>query len=243
MRVLIMNKRHWLAGLLSILVCLSSVALLFAKQNPSPVPDDTALENSKIRRVVLDAGHGGEDGGASSADGILEKELNLSVAFLLRDLLQANGIEVVMTRTSDTLLYDKNADYQGRKKALDFAERLRIANEVPDSVFVSIHMNTYPRADCNGLQVWYSQNHPSSKAIAHALQDSVRTHLQHSNHRDVKAAGSNIYLLKQLQSPAVLVECGFLSNEEEASRLCDTNYQRALAFSLFLALAQISTEG
>lgn len=238
-----MNKRHPYLVFLSLTVCLALLSCLFARTNSLPVtdaPHADADASTRIRRVVLDAGHGGEDGGACSADGILEKDLNLSIVFLLRDLLAANGIEVVLTRDTDTLLYDRSVDYHGRKKALDFAERKRIAETNADSVFVSIHMNTYPRQDCRGLQVWYSPNHPDSRTVAQALQDSVRAHLQPENHRDIKASGSNIYLLHHLQTPAVLIECGFLSSPEEAALLNARDYQKELALSLFLALTELS---
>ncbi len=238
-----MNKQHPYLVFLSLTVCLALLSALCAHWNTVPITDALRAAtntSTRIRRVVLDAGHGGEDGGACSADGILEKDLNLSIVFLLRDLLVANGIEVTLTRDTDTLLYDKTADYHGRKKALDFAERKRIAEENADSVFVSIHMNTYPREDCRGLQVWYSPNHPDSRTLANALQNSVKTRLQPQNHREIKASGSNIYLLYHLQIPAVLIECGFLSTPDEAALLNRRDYQKALAFSLFLAIAETS---
>lgn len=193
---------------------------------------------SHIKRVVLDAGHGGEDGGASSQDGILEKELNLKITLLLAELLRANGVEVILTRSTDTLLYDRNVDYHGRKKALDLAERKRIAEDTADSIFVSIHMNTYPQADCKGLQVWYSPNDPASYGIAEQIQRTTRTLLQPENDRRIKEAGSGIYLLHHIQTPCVLVECGFLSSPEEAAMLNTPEYQKKLAFVLFCAIMQ-----
>lgn len=242
-----MNKHHPhpYLSLLALTLCLSCCSLLFAQFNRPPTANEPTADvssPSRILRVVLDAGHGGEDGGASAPNGTLEKDLNLAVTLLLRDMLVANGIEVVLTRETDTLLYDRNVDYHGRKKALDFAERLRIAEACTDSVFVSIHMNTYPRADCSGLQVWYSPNHAASYPLAKHLQESATSLLQPENNRDVKASGSQIYLLHHLKSPAVLVECGFLSNPTEARRLCDADYQKQLAFSLFLAITQAALE-
>lgn len=188
--------------------------------------------------VILDAGHGGEDGGTTSASGILEKDLNLSIAFLLKDYLEANGINVVMTRTDDRLLYDTSVDYNGRKKSLDLAARKKIGEETPNSIFVSIHINAYPRPQYSGLQVWYSPNNNDSKTIADSIQTTVCDLLQPDNDRKTKPATSSIYLLHHLKSPAVLVECGFLSNEAEAARLSSPEYQRKLAFCLFLAIAQ-----
>lgn len=186
--------------------------------------------------VILDAGHGGEDGGAMSADGLVEKDVNLAVALLLRDMLVANGIRVVLTRETDTLLYDKNADYEGQKKALDAAERLRIAEETPDCIFVSIHMNTYPLSSCHGLQVWYSPNNPVSRTLADCVQSTAKSVLQPDNDRHVSATGSGIYLMHRLTVPAILVECGFLSNPDEAALLATEEYRQQLAFTIFCGI-------
>ena len=191
--------------------------------------------------VVLDAGHGGEDGGAVSAAGLYEKDLNLQVALLLRDMLTVNGVDVVMTRETDILLYDRNVDYHGRKKALDLAARKKIGEETENAIFVSIHMNAYPQKQYHGLQVWYSPNNAESQALAQGIQERVQQTLQPENDRRVKAATSSIYLLHHLSCPAVLVECGFLSNDAEAARLSDEQYQKELACAIFLAIMEAQT--
>ena len=193
-----------------------------------------------ITCIVIDAGHGGEDGGASSAAGVLEKDLNLSVAFALRDLLEAAGVPVVMTRTEDKLLYDRNVDFQGRKKVLDLAARRIVAEKTAaaaaesggTSLFISIHMNAFPAPQYSGMQVWYGTGHPLSAEVAGAIQAASGA-IMPDNHRKIKAAGSNIYLLDRIKSPAVLVECGFLSNPAEAERLAREDYQRAVAAVVF----------
>ena len=187
--------------------------------------------------VVIDAGHGGEDGGASSAAGLLEKDVNLSVAFTLRDLFEAAGVPVVMTRTEDRLLYDRNVDFKGRKKTLDLAARRIMAEKVAaevggDSLFISIHMNAFPAPQYSGMQVWYGVGSPRSAEVAASIQ-SASLSIRPDNHRQIKAAGSSIYLLDRIQSPAVLVECGFLSNPDEAKRLANEAYQRAVAAVIF----------
>ena len=191
--------------------------------------------------VVIDAGHGGEDGGASSASGVLEKDLNLQIATRLCDLLKSNGVNVVMTRTEDILLYDKTVDYKGRKKALDLAARQKIAEETENCIFVSIHMNAYPQPQYRGLQVWYSPNTPESQTLASLIQRTVTDALQKENNRQIKRATSSIYLLHHLQIPAVLVECGFLSNSEEAALLASEEYQQMLASLLCLAIMEYHT--
>ena len=209
--------------------------------------DDMPTEHPPIACVVIDAGHGGEDGGTSSAAGVLEKDLNLSVAFALRDLYEAAGVPVVMTRTEDVLLYDRNVNFQGRKKVLDLAARRIIAEKTAaaqdgNSLFVSIHMNAFPQTQYSGMQVWYSTGDPRSAEIAGAIQ-SASVALMPDNTRKIKAAGSNIYLLDRIETPAVLVECGFLSNPAEAERLAREDYRYALAAVIFGAVTSCSAAG
>ena len=198
-------------------------------------------EAPSIACVVIDAGHGGEDGGTSSAAGLVEKEVNLSVAFALRDLFEAAGVPVVMTRTEDKLLYDRNVDFQGRKKVLDLAARRLVAEKVAAEtgqrgggvcLFISIHMNAFPQPRYSGMQVWYGAAHPLSAEVAGRIQ-AAAVAIMPDNHRKIKAAGSNIYLLDRIKSPAVLVECGFLSNPEEAERLSREGYRYAVAAAVF----------
>lgn len=186
--------------------------------------------------VIIDAGHGGEDGGAIGKNGVVEKDLNLEIAFMLSDMLRASGMNVIMTRTEDILLYDRNVDFMGRKKSLDLKARLEIAKSVPDSIFVSVHMNAFPTEKYKGLQVWYSKNDSGSKQLADMIQEYVAAKLQPENSRATKKAGSSIYLLDRAVSPAVLIECGFLSNAEECEKLADENYRRQLSFVLFAAI-------
>jgi N-acetylmuramoyl-L-alanine amidase len=199
------------------------------ESQPAPIPC-----------IVIDAGHGGEDGGTSSAAGLVEKEVNLSVALALRDLCEAAGIPVVMTRVEDVLLYDRNVDFHGRKKVLDLAARRIVAEKTAaqwgDCLFVSIHMNAFPQPQYSGMQVWYGIGDPRSAEVAEAIQ-RASTALMPANTRQIKAAGSNIYLLDRIKTPAVLVECGFLSNPPEAERLSDEGYRRALAVLIFSAIA------
>lgn len=202
----------------------------------------TSASGKEPLTVVLDAGHGGEDGGAVSASGLLEKDLNLSVVLALRDRLSEAGIPVVLTRSEDRLLYDPDSDFAGRKKVLDLEGRRRIAEEAGHCLFVSIHMNAFGDSSCRGLQVWYSPNHSSSKALADLIQSSVRSSLQPDNTRRIKPATSSIYLLHHLTMPAVLVECGFLSCPEEAQNLGDESYRAELVEVLASAILEFEGE-
>jgi N-acetylmuramoyl-L-alanine amidase len=164
-----------------------------------------------IACVVIDAGHGGEDGGAVSAGGLKEKEVNLAVALSLRDLFEAAGVPVIMTRTDDRLLYDRGVNFSGRKKVLDLAARRIIGEKASESaaegggesLFISIHMNAFPQSKYSGAQVWYGVGDPRSLEVAENIQNAARQ-LMPRNTRRIKAAGSNIYLLHRISSPAVL---------------------------------------
>ena len=229
----------WILPFLAVVFCLSAIAIPLALSGSGKEVAANALPE-KEWVIVIDAGHGGEDGGATNADGtILEKDLNLDIAEKLCTLLSMNGIPCKLTRSTDELLYDKSADYQGRKKQLDLAARREIAEETENALFVSIHMNSYPAPQYSGLQVWYSPNNEASKAVAEAIQRDAKALLQPENRRQVKAAGSNIYLLDRLECPAVLVECGFLSNPEEAEKLSTEEYREQVAFTLFLSISNL----
>ena len=237
----VLKKNLFCWRLLAFLIVLSILfAFLFGVAEKTRIKSGTNVANttpsSPLPTVILDAGHGGEDGGASSADGLLEKDLNLALVLTMRDILTANGIEVILTRETDTLLYDRNADFQGQKKRLDMAARLKIANETPNAVFVSIHMNTYPHPSCQGVQVWYSENNEASFELAKTIQSTTQELLQNENDRTVKRSGSSIYLLRKLEYPAVLVECGFLSSPEEATLLGDESYRQQLALVLCMGI-------
>ena len=197
---------------------------------------DASMTSASIQTIVLDAGHGGEDGGASDAKGRCEKDLNLALATKVRDYLTENGVSVLMTREDDHMLYDKSPNASGSKKRRDLEGRLAVCNQVINPVFVSIHMNSFPQTQYHGLQVWYGTKNETSKALAEAVQSEIKATLQPENERAVKAATSAIFLLSNLDCPAILVECGFLSNPEEAERLQDEEYQNALAKEISIAI-------
>lgn len=240
----------YLGFVLLLLVCVVGLMAVFHHlSRTAPTWSSTSLPvlaQAGGYTVVLDAGHGGEDGGAvGQLDGnaIEEKHLDLAVTRLLRDLLVADGVEVVMTREEDVLLYDRNVDYEGRKKVLDLAARVAVAQRTENAIFVSIHMNAFPQPSCRGLQVYYSPNNALSETLAQAIQSKVVSSLQPDNHRKIKQAGSEIHLLEQLDCPAVLVECGFLSNPEDCRALTDPAYQQKLAFLLFCAIRETMAQG
>ena len=199
------------------------------------VPVDTPDDDRPM--IILDAGHGGEDGGASGVNGVPEKDLNLSLSRGIAELLRLCGYSVLETRTEDKLLYSEGTK-KGHKKQGDLKNRLAFADQYPNSLFISIHMNTFPNQSCEGVQVWYSQNHDESKVLAQAVQTKVKALLQPQNNRKIKAATSNIYILKHIKVPAVLIECGFISTPSECERLCDPAYRQEMILTFFSAISE-----
>lgn len=187
--------------------------------------------------IIIDAGHGGEDGGAVGNGGVLEKEINLEIAKTLDEMLRSAGYQTIMTRQDDRMLYDKNVDYTGRKKRLDLEARLSVAQTQEHAIFISIHMNAFPDGQYSGLQVYYSQNHPDSARLAEQIQSDTRELLMKNNNRKIKASNGTSYLLDCIDHPAVLVECGFLSNATECARLATKDYQKQLATVLFSSIS------
>ena len=179
--------------------------------------------------ILIDAGHGGEDGGAVAADGTLEKDLNLAVAMPLRDLLSVMGFSVAMTRETDVMLDTEGATLRQRKVA-DMNQRLSMVQSA--QLTVSLHQNKFSQAKYSGTQVFYSQNHPQSREVAESVRESVVSLLQPQNTRPLKAGDSTVFLLHRATMPIVLVECGFLSNETEREKLKTPAYQRQLAFAV-----------
>lgn len=188
---------------------------------------------------IIDAGHGGMDGGAVGADGTLEKELNLAVAKKLAAILEASGSECVMTRSDDRMLVDNSVKthrkMQDLRARVEAAEKAALTDKIP--VFISIHMNNFTSRNYSGLQVWYSKNDERGKLLADCIQKSARENLDSENKRETKAAGSSIYVLDRIKVPAVLVECGFLSNPDECAKLREDEYQTALAMTIFAGVA------
>ena len=177
--------------------------------------------------VIIDAGHGGEDGGAVANDGTLEKDVNLKIALKVANFLKICGFEVIMTRETDTDTCSGDVFI----KREDLENRLNLMKENPESVFVSIHLNKFTTSAARGSQVFYSKGE-ASKTLGDYIQKSIIANLQKENKRVNKQATSSTYLLHNALVPAVLVECGFLSNEAELLRLKDDLYQQKLAFCI-----------
>lgn len=183
--------------------------------------------------IIIDAGHGGEDGGAVGKDGTLEKDINLSISKKLQQFLLNSGFNVKMIRDSDISIYDEGLTHIKEKKVSDLKNRLNIVNQNENNLLISIHQNKFPENKYNGAQVFYSQNNPKSKELAENIKKSITGFLQPNNTREIKSATKDIYLLHNCKNVAVLVECGFLSNESELQKLNNEDYQSKIAFSIY----------
>lgn len=186
------------------------------------------VENAPIPReniIVIDAGHGGEDGGATSCTGVLESSINLQIALRLDDLFHFLGLATVMIRTTDTAVYTQGQTLAA-KKVSDLKQRVKIVNDTPNAVLVSIHQNTFSDSKYSGAQVFYAAT-DGSKALAEQLQNTFATTINPGSNRKCKAA-DGIYLMQNIARTGVLVECGFLSNTAEEALLRDGNYQKKM---------------
>lgn len=190
----------------------------------------------EIREVILDPGHGGADGGAVGADGTAEKDLNLAIALKLRDLLVFQGYQVYLTRETDTMTCDEGITGIARQKRSDMHNRLKLMNDHPEAVVLSIHQNLFEKEQYWGAQMFYGKNHPYSRTLAQSLQDAFIKELQPENRREIKKGEKDLYLLWQSENPIVLVECGFLSNPEECALLQSEEYQKKVAFTILTGL-------
>ena len=186
--------------------------------------EKTAVFSMMDATVVLDAGHGGWDPGKTGTQGANEKELNLAVAEKLAEYLELGGAEVILTRSSDDAL--------GKGKGGDMAERKRIANESGGALLISIHQNAFPSEKARGAQVFYHKSSESGRLLAECVQESLRERVDGSNRRAAKE-NEAYYILRTTEIPAVLVECGFLSNGEEERLLNDEGYQEKLAWAIY----------
>lgn len=188
--------------------------------------------------VVVDAGHGGIDPGKVGINGTLEKDVNLEIALLVKQYLEADDIRVVMTRETEEGLYDANAS---NKKVQDMKRRVAVIDETAPDATVSIHQNSYPEEYVHGAQVFYYSGSAKGQRLAEIIQAQLAEKTDKENSRQIKANDS-YYLLKKTNVPTVIVECGFLSNSADAKKLADKEYQKKLAWAIHLGIIQYLNE-
>lgn len=226
-------KRKWFFW---ILFCASLALFCFQTMEAFGVVAFHADFFEKKPTIVVDAGHGGEDGGAVGINGQVEKDINLAIALALSQDLKAAGFPVILVRDGDYSVGDQSLSTVAERKRSDTKNRVQLVEKTGECVLLSIHQNQFSQSQYSGAQMFYSPNHPESALLAECIRQSVVESLQPENTRQNKEAGEEIYLLAQCQVPAVLIECGFLSNLEEAEQLSQPQYQQAMAAAIYNGL-------
>lgn len=227
--MIVIRKKTILNCLMLFCICYMSYAII---KNISKEEQVVALPVSN-KVIVIDAGHGGEDGGAVSDSGISEANINLAIALKLQNLLEQSGATVILTRSTDEAIYDTNADGSMRqKKVSDLKNRVKIGNESSADIFVSIHLNKIPQEQYYGWQTFYKNNDEQSKRLAENIQNNLNVSIQKENHRLAKTI-ENIYIVDNVEIPITIIECGFLSNQEELNNLQNGEYQERLAWGIY----------
>ena len=218
--------------IISVLIFICTLTL----RNPISAVKSTK-QNANQPIVIIDAGHGGFDGGAVSDDGTVEKDINLSIALYLQEYLSIFNIKTIMIRETDCSVEDNGLNTIRQKKSSDLHNRMKIMEETDNAIFVSIHQNKFPDGKYNGTQVFYSpKTKEESQVLAQTIQDYIVNTLQKDNTRQIKECGTSVFLMYNAVKPAVLVECGFLSNYEETNKLKTSEYQKKIAFCIAMGI-------
>ena len=228
--IILLRRRYLIVIVTLLLAALVASALCFHKSDAETVP---AFSADRAREtVIIDAGHGGADGGAVSASGVIESELNLQIAKKACSLLCFFGQNAVMTRTGEDGLYDPDSTTIRQKKVADTRNRVKFINSYDPAVLISIHQNILPNAPkVHGAQVFYNTQ-PHAAELANSVQSALNLSINLDNEKAETAIAKTIYIMSHVNCDAVLVECGFLSNEAETERLQESEYQRKLAAAI-----------
>ena len=233
-----------LAGSLLIFAVVAGAYILYSSSDNKSIikGEETASEveevNISAKTVAIDSGHGGIDPGKIGVGGIYEKNVNLAIAKKLKILLEQSGITVIMTRSDDNGLYDES---DTNKKAVDMKKRVSIINEGNVNAAVSIHQNSYVSAESKGAQVFYYKASDEGKKLAAAIQKNMLKEVDSTNKR-VEKADSTYYMLLHTNVPTVIVECGILSNPDEAGRLNSEAYQQKVAYGIYCGIMEYLTD-
>lgn len=216
-----------------ILVLVMSYLVVYYAVNKIEIAIPTSLNVTDDFYIVLDAGHGGMDGGCSSADGVLEKDVNLSILLKVRDLCRLYGYNVDVTRDTDKSIHDKGVVGIRKQKMSDMDNRLAIFNKHSNALCVSIHQNKFTDPKYSGAQMFYADTHDDNEHIANLMKNRFVQNLQPDNTREIKRCGSELFLCHYCNNPTLMIECGFLSNIDEAKKLSSNEYQKQIAFTIF----------
>lgn len=234
---MIVLKRIYIL-VLSVLFCVSAVsASLLVNSDITATAVSSGYISNNYPTIVIDAGHGGEDGGAVSELGSLEKDINLDICLTLEKLLMQSGFNTKMIRTTDTSVHDESAQTTRERKVSDIHNRVEAANSDSNNILISIHQNHFSESQYFGTQVFYSKNNANSQILAENIRTAVTSLLQPENTRKCKES-TDVYLLDNATVPAVIVECGFLSNPDEAYLLSKEDYRDSMSYSVYLGVLE-----
>ena len=227
-----------LALILSVVVAVICVSLNGKKDNQSPeINSKVVMQKLKNKTILIDAGHGGFDAGASG-NGVEEKKINLEVALKLRDIISENGGKVIMTRETDCSTADENRKKGTSAKISDLQRRRAMVDESGANLFISIHMNKFEQSVYKGAQVFYAENSEASKMLGESIQHAFIRVMNDGNERVAKCSDGSIFILKKANVPSVVAECGFLSNPEEAANLQKEEYQKKIATAIYEGICE-----
>lgn len=226
--MLVLSKKRITIIMLSVFV--SVFVFLFSTEMQITVPTVSLPVSGKT--IVVDAGHGKPDEGAESSTGTTEAETNLKIALKLQNLLEQSGSTVILTRSDENAIYDYDSKTLRQKKISDIHNRVKIGNESSADIFVSIHLNKIPQQQYDGWQTFYNAQSSDGKKLAESIQNSLNDAIQKENNRVAKTI-DNIYIIKHVEIPTTIVECGFLSNPEEEKLLLQDEYQDKLAWGIY----------
>lgn len=231
--MLIFNKKRIITIFCMIFVSLFAFSFKVANNNimMRKITTETVALPVTNKVIVVDAGHGTPDEGAESNNGVTEAEINLKIALKLQNLLEQSGAEVVLTRSDANAIYNIDSKTLRQKKNSDIHNRVKIGNESSADIFVSIHLNKIPQSQYWGWQCFYNQNE-KSKVLAESLQNNLNEAIQKENKR-IAMKLDTVYIMKHVEIPISIVECGFLSNEEEEKKLQEDDYQDRLAWGIY----------
>lgn len=226
-------KKKRMEALMGVLVLAFMLVLVKNYQVAGVLSTKSSADTQKV--IVIDAGHGGDDPGKIGINDALEKDVNLQIAYKLKEFLESSDVQVVLTREGDGGLYSAQAS---NKKSDDMRKRCAIIDEANPVFTVSIHQNSYHEEGIHGAQVFYYDQSPEGKEIAECIQQCLRERLEPENNREAKG-NSSYYLLRKTRHPTVIVECGFLSNYQEAQKLIDDYYQEKIAWAIHMAIMEL----
>ena len=226
--MIVLNRKRINVILLSVFV--SIFAFILVTDRKASVPTVSLPVSGKT--IVIDAGHGKPDEGAESSKGTTEAETNLKIALKLQNLLEQSGATVILTRSDENAIYDLDAKTLKQKKISDIHNRVKIGNESSADIFVSIHLNKILQQQYDGWQTFYNGNNENSRKLAVSIQNKLNDAIQKENNRIAKTI-DNIYIIKHVEIPTTIVECGFLSNPEEERSLLEDEYQNKLAWGIY----------